>query len=124
MKTIRNGGAALLAIGCLSLLAALPAHGAPLANGMQAAQAPAAAQTQPVKKQPTAKTQPEYDAYHKFWAEADADKKIASAEEFLKTYPQSELKIYAFQAEMQSYQVKNDFAHMRAFGEQILEIDP
>jgi hypothetical protein len=39
---------------------------------MQAAQAPAQAQT--AKKQPMAKTRAEYDAYQKFWSESDADK--------------------------------------------------
>jgi tetratricopeptide (TPR) repeat protein len=110
MKMMRNFVPALLTMALLALSA----------NAMQTA----TAQTQAVKKQPTAKTQAEYDAYQKFWAEADADLKIKNAEEFVKAYPQSELKIYAFQAEMQSYQVKNDFAHMRDFGERILEIDP
>ena len=126
MPQIRNAATALLTIGSLSLLGVLSAHGAPFANGTPAAQAPAQtpAQTQPVKKQPMAKTRVEFDAYQKFWSAPDADEKIKNAEEFLKTYPESELKIYAFQAEMQSYQVKNDFAHLRDFGERILEIDP
>jgi tetratricopeptide (TPR) repeat protein len=113
MKIIRNA-AMSLAVAALALSA----------TGIQAAPAPAAGQAQPVKKQPEAKTRPEYDAWQKFWSEADADQKIKFAEEFLKTYPASELKIYAFQAEMQSYQVKNDFAHLREFGERILELDP
>jgi tetratricopeptide (TPR) repeat protein len=117
MKPIRNAAVALLMTGL-----AVVVHGSLLGNNPQAAPAPA--QTQPVKKQPVAKTRAEYDAYQKFWAESDADKKISNAEEFLKAYPETELKIYAFQAEMQSYQVKNDFTHMRQFGEQILEIDP
>ncbi len=116
MKQIRNAAALLM-------IASSALSGALWAKSTQAA-APAPAQTQPVKKQPMAKTRAEYDAYQKFWTESDADQKIKNAEEFLKTYPQSELKIYALQAEMQSYQVKNDFAHMRDFGQQILEIDP
>jgi tetratricopeptide (TPR) repeat protein len=116
MTRTRNAAVMLLAIGSLSLLA----------NAMQAAQqaGQTSAQTQPASKQPMAKTRPEYDAWQKFWSESDADKKIKYAEEFVKNFPQSELKIYAFQAEMQSYQVKNDFAHVRQFGEQILDIDP
>jgi tetratricopeptide (TPR) repeat protein len=110
MTRIRNAAVALLAMGSLSLLA----------HGLQAAQT----QTQPVSKQPMAKTRPEYDAWQKFWSEAEADKKIKYSEEFLKNFPQSELKIYAFQAEMQGYQVRNDFAKVRQFGEQILDIDP
>ena len=112
MNPIRSLAQALLTIGLLTLSA----------HAMQAA--PAQPQTPAVKKQPTAKTQAEYDAYMKFWNEADAELKIKNAEDFLKAYPQSELRIYAYQAEMQSYQVKNDFAHMRDFGERILEIDP
>jgi len=109
-KTLCTAAAALLMVGF-----SLPAG----ASAMQAA-----SPGQTARKQPMAKTRPEYDAYQKFWGESDTDKKIKNAEEFVKTYPQSELKIYAFQAEMQAYQVKNDFAKMRQFGEQILEIDP
>jgi tetratricopeptide (TPR) repeat protein len=112
MKRIRNTAVALLALGSLSLFA----------NARQAAPAPA--QTQPVGKQPEAKTRPEYDAWVKFWNEPDADKRIKYSEEFLRVYPTSELRIYAFQAEMRSYQEKNDFGHLREFGERILEVDP
>ena len=98
----------------------------PPAQG-QTQQAPQgqAQQAQPQgKKQPQAKTRPEFDAYQKFWNATDPDEKIKSAEEFLKTYPDTELKIYAFMAEMQAYQGKNDFAHMLEFGQRILDIDP
>lgn len=77
-----------------------------------------------VKKTPMAKTQAEYAAYQKFWTTTDADEQIKSAEEFLKTYPESELKGYAYMAEMRSYQAKNDFNHLREYGEKILELDP
>ena len=89
-----------------------------------AAQAPAPAAQAPAKKPPMAKTQPEFAAYQKFWNTPDADEQIKAAEEFLKTYPDSELKGYAYMAEMRSYQAKNDFNHLREFGEKILELDP
>jgi tetratricopeptide (TPR) repeat protein len=90
--------------------------------GLTSAQTPASAPA--AKKTPMAKTQPEYAAYQKFWNTADADEQIKYAEEFLKTYPESELKGYAYMAEMRSYQAKNDFNHLREFGEKILELDP
>jgi tetratricopeptide (TPR) repeat protein len=86
--------------------------------------APAAPAPTQAKKQPQAKSQPEFQAYQKFWNAQDADEKIKSAEEFLKAFPETELKIYAYMAEMQSYQVKNDFPHLREFGEKILDLDP
>jgi tetratricopeptide (TPR) repeat protein len=96
---------------------------ASLGYSQAAAPAPAAPAPQG-KKQPTAKSQAEFAAYQKFWNAQDADEKIKSAEEFLKAYPETELKIYAYMSEMQSYQVKNDFPHLREFGEKILDLDP
>ena len=90
---------------------------------LASAQATAPAQP-PARKTPTAKNQAEYAAYQKFWTTADADEQIKYAEEFLKTYPDSELKNYAYMAEMRSYQAKNDFNHLREYGEKILEGDP
>ncbi len=88
-----------------------------LLNGQPAAPA------KPPKKQPMAKTQAEHAAYLKFWNEQDPDQRIKNAEEFLKTYPDTDLKIYAFMAEMQGYQAKNDFQHLLSFGERILDLD-
>lgn len=101
--------------------------GIPVVAQAQAQAAPPAgspAQAPPAKKQPTAKTKAEYDDYQKFWTASDADLKIKSAEEFMQKYPDSELKIYALTAELASYQVKNDFVHLRTMGERILELDP
>ncbi len=83
------------------------------------AQQPAAA-----KKQPTPKTAEEYAAYQKFWNAQEPDEKIKFAEEFLQKYPESELKTFAYRKEMEAYQQKNDFEHMRDFGEKILDAEP
>ena len=49
--------------------------------------------------------------------ETDADAQIQLIEDFLLHYPDSELREYAFQAATQAYQVKNDFALVRTYGE-------
>jgi len=108
-------------LSCAVLLTALPAWMA----------GRAAPQTQPAGKQaasapgtPQAKTLEEYDAYQKFWSTADPDQKILLAEEFLKKFPASDLKVFAYRKEMEAYQQKNDFERMKEFGEKILAADP
>jgi tetratricopeptide (TPR) repeat protein len=94
----------------------------------QAAQTPPAGQQQPgqpaAKKQPAPKTKEEYDAYQKFWGATTPDDKIKFSEEFLQKYPDSELKAWAYRKEMEAYQQKNDFEHMREFGEKAIEAEP
>ena len=76
------------------------------------------------KKQPAPKTPEEYAAYQKFWNAQEPDEKIKFAEEFLQKYPDSELKTFAYRKEMEAYQQKNDFEHMRDFGERVLDAEP
>lgn len=103
-------------LSCALLLAALPA------SGSAATLAQAAKQGAP--SGPQAKTLEEYDAYQKFWSTADPDQKIQLAEEFLKKFPDSDLKVFAYRKEMEAYQQKNDFERMKEFGEKILTVDP
>lgn len=102
MKRLLTQSAAVLAITGLLL-----AQGAPAA-----------------KKQPAPKTPEEYAAYQQFWNAQEPDDKIKFAEEFLQKYPDSELKTYAYRKEMEAYQQKNDFEHMRDFGEKVLDAEP
>jgi len=82
------------------------------------ASAGASADTAPAApRQPRAKTEEEFAEYQRFMRETDADAQIQLIEDFLLHYPDSELREYAFQAATQAYQVKNDFALVRTYGE-------
>lgn len=100
-----------------------------LGAGLLLAQAPAAQPpAQPAgKRQPQAKTQEEFAAFQKIQQAATPDEKIATAEEFLVKFPDTELKGFVRKAQMQAAYQKNLPAKVREYGEMALgmtEDDP
>ncbi|MBI2819927.1 MAG: hypothetical protein HYX73_08105 [Acidobacteria bacterium] len=83
-----------------------------------------AAAPQPGRMQPQAKTPEEAAALQAFLAEQNPDQRIRLVEDFLLSYPETELKESAYQAAMQAYQAKNDFEHLLTYGELVLEQNP
>lgn len=101
---------------------ALPAGSQTPAGG--AKPQPANAAKAAVAATPQAKSLEEYDAYQKFWTAQDPDQKILLADEFLKKFPDTDLKVFAYRKQMEAYQQKNDFERMKEFGERILSVEP
>lgn len=122
-------------IAAVGLMAAM-AMAQPAQQPQGAAKQPQAAPQQPAqqqqgqpapgaKKQPQAKTQEELGEFQKLQdPNITPDQRISAVEEFLKKYPDSELKGYALRFQFMAYQQKNDFVKMREVGERVLETDP
>jgi tetratricopeptide (TPR) repeat protein len=77
--------------------------------------------TPSVAAQPEGQSPEESAAVRKFLAEQNPDEQIRLVEDFLLAFPSSRFKEYAFQAAMQAYQVKNDYARVLTYGELALQ---
>ncbi len=114
--------ALVLVVGLLIVLASAqepqqtPDTGQPDQPDQQAPSAP---------KGPRAQTEEELEAYRNLIdASLTPDQMISLAEEFVQTFPDSELKSLAYAKAMQGYRQKGDFSKMREFGEKSLAMDP
>jgi hypothetical protein len=96
---------------------AAPAGPAATSPGTASTDASASSTTAPPARQPRAKSEEEFAEYQRFMRETDADRQVQMVEDFLLHFPDSELREYAFQAATQAYQIKNDFALVRTYGE-------
>ncbi|HWF90649.1 MAG TPA: tetratricopeptide repeat protein [Terriglobales bacterium] len=88
--------------------------------------APAAGATAPQgKTPPQAKTQAEYDAFNAAKANAgDAANLEKAADDFAAKFPESELRILLYEADVAAYQQSNNSAKMEEVGKKVLAIDP
>ena len=77
-------------------------------------------------KQPKPKSQKEAEAYNAMVTapDADADARIAAAENLLTKFADTEFKALALYIATEGYQRKNDFEKMVIYGERALEADP
>lgn len=78
----------------------------------------------PQPRRPQAKTPEEAAAFQAFLAEQNPDQRIRLVEDFLLSYPETELKESAYQSAMQAYQAKNDLEHLLTYGELVLTQNP
>ncbi len=78
----------------------------------------------PPKQPPVAQSQVEFEAYQKFLREPNPEEQLRLVEDFLLQYPDTALKEFAFQTAAQDYQLKNDYARMRTYGEMTLAENP
>ena len=91
----------------------------------QKPQAAAPAQpSQPVAKQPQAKSKGEADALMAIFNAQDIDSRIKAVDTLLAKYADTEFKAVALQIGAASYQQKNDFENMVVYAERTLEADP
>jgi tetratricopeptide (TPR) repeat protein len=89
----------------------------PAAAGTPAASVPA-------QRQPQAKTKEEFDAYNAAASKTDAGQMEAAADEFAKTFPNSELKELLYVRVMSIYQQQNNSAKVIATGRKAIELNP
>lgn len=77
-------------------------------------------------KQPKPKSQKEAEAYNAMVTapDADADARIAAAENLITKFADTEFKALALYIATEGYQRKNDFEKMVIYGERALEADP
>lgn len=104
-----------------------PAASSAAPSPPRAAPAPAPATAtapQTIRKQPQAKTPEEEAAYQAFLKEKDPNARVRLIEDFLLSYPNTELKESTYLAAMQAYQAKNDFNHLLTYGEMVLDENP
>jgi tetratricopeptide (TPR) repeat protein len=99
------------------LAAQEPSPAGPSPGAAAAEASPGSAPAPVAPRQPRAKTEEEFAEYQRFMKEPSPDTQIQLIEDFLLHFPDSELREYAFQAATQAYQVKNDFALVRTYGE-------
>jgi tetratricopeptide (TPR) repeat protein len=87
---------------------------------------PAAAPTQPPpgKRQPQAKSTPEYEAFNAARANADPVALEKAADDFATKYPESELRLLLYKAAMHSYQGANNADKVIDMGRKVLKLDP
>lgn len=76
------------------------------------------------KRQPAAKTQPEFDAYKAALALTDPAAVEKAAEDFAAKYPDSELRVVLFKSAMQKYQQANNADKMLEMAQKSLTYDP
>lgn len=101
-----------------------PSTATPGAAATQAA--PAAGTTAaPGKTPPQAKTQAEYDAFNAAKATASDPATLEkAADDFATKFPESELRILLYEADVAAYQQSNNSAKMEEIGKKVLTIDP
>jgi tetratricopeptide (TPR) repeat protein len=116
---------------CMTSALALALAGISLAGAQQqqtppAAQEPAAqgAPAAPPKPARTPKSPEEGAAIQAVLQGATADERIAAAENFLKTYPESDFRALALVGEAQAYQLKNNNDKVVLLAEQSLDAKP
>ncbi len=86
--------------------------------------APAAAPAAPAgKRQPQAKTQPEFDAYSAAVGSATPDAMEKAADDFATKFPESELKILIYKQAMRTYQNANNADKTVDMGRKALALD-
>ena len=96
----------------------------PAAGTTQATPAAGTTATQG-KTPPQAKTQAEFDAFNKAKASAgDAANLEKAADDFAAKYPDSELRILLYEADVAAYQQANNSEKMESVGRKVLAIDP
>jgi len=89
------------------------------------AAAPAGAATAPQgKRQPAAKTQPEFEAYKAALPVTDPMAAEKAAEDFAAKFPDSELRVVLFKSAMQKYQQANNADKMLDMAQKALTYDP
>ena len=77
------------------------------------------------KRQPAAKTQPEFDAYKAAMAAgSDPATLEKTADDFSTKYPDSELRVLLYKNAMHAYQSANNADKMMEMGRKVLKIDP
>ena len=76
------------------------------------------------QRQPQAKTKEEFDAYNAAAAKTDPTQMEAAADEFAKTFPNSELKELLYVRVMSIYQQQNNSAKVIATGRKAIELNP
>ena len=101
-----------------------PSTATPGAAATQAA--PAAGTTAaPGKTPPQAKTQAEYDTFNAAKATASDPATLEkAADDFATKFPESELRILLYEADVAAYQQSNNSAKMEEIGKKVLTIDP
>lgn len=90
---------------------------ATLSRPARAVQESPSSSNPPPKQQPAAKSPEEFEAFQKFIREPNPEEQLRLVEDFLLQYPDSALKEFAYQTATQDYQVKNDYARLRTYGE-------
>jgi len=105
---------------------ATPSKGAQTAGAASTQAAPAAGTTAPQgKTPPQAKTQAEYDAFNTAkGAASDPANLEKAADDFAAKFPDSELRILLYEADVAAYQQSNNSAKMEEVGKKVLAIDP
>lgn len=104
------------AVLAISLLAALPAFSQTAPATAPAAAAPA--------KGPHPKSKEENDALVAMFKAGDPDAQIKAAQDFLKSWPDSDYKAQALMVEAQSYHTKKDEPKAIVAAEAVLDVDP
>ncbi|HEY1802134.1 MAG TPA: hypothetical protein VGG46_14490 [Terriglobales bacterium] len=105
---------------------AAPSNGTQNSATPAATQAPAAGTAAPQQKTPPqAKTQAEFDAFNAAKATAgDPVNLEKAADDFAAKYPESELRILLYEADVVAYQQANNNDKMESVGKKVLAIDP
>lgn len=107
---------------------ATPSNGAKTPGAAASQTAPAAGTTATApqgKTPPQAKTQAEYDAFNTAkGAASDPAKLEQAADDFAAKFPDSELRILLYEADVAAYQQSNNSAKMEEVGKKVLAIDP
>ncbi len=88
---------------------------------VMAAGAPQAAAT---TKQPQWKSRAEYDAFEAFVKATDPQKRLPLIQAFLQKFPNSDFKVNAYVAEMQTYEQLNNSAKAIAAAKRVLALNP
>lgn len=105
-----------------------PAATGQAASGQAASGQGAAAQGTPAapatKRPPQAKTQPEFDAYKAAAAATDAAALEKAADDFAAKFPDSELRLLLYKADMHLYQNSNNAEKTEALGRKVIALDP
>ena len=103
-----------------------PNSGKPNSGATQAAPAQGTAAAQPQgKTPPQAKTQAEFDAFNAAKATGNDPAALEkAADDFATKFPDSELRILLYEADVAGYQQANNSAKMEAAGRKVLAVDP
>jgi tetratricopeptide (TPR) repeat protein len=115
-----------IAVLAFASLAAAQQTNSGTANSTAAAPAQGTAAATPgAKTPPQAKTQAEYDAFNAAKATgSDPAALEKAADDFAAKYPDSELRILLYEADVAAYQQANDSAKMVTVGKKVLALDP
>ncbi|MBZ5682464.1 MAG: hypothetical protein LAO24_20420 [Acidobacteriia bacterium] len=114
---------AAIIIGVLGIAASSLAQSNNKPAGQSAPAGQAAAAAPQGKRPPQAKTQPEYDAFNAIKQLTDPAAQEKAANDFAAKFPDSELRILAYQAAMRSYEQANNGDKMIDMAHKVLSYD-